>query len=144
MLEMREREGSGVLRTREGRAKWSREASKHSAQVGASQARRGGLPAFSRRPVRQNSVARVETPVQQCTIGLTANNDHTSGAEGLSGPHCGRVPQTGRQNSSRRKTVVSRRFTGNAQGRFTKRAGRALTSTAGRRRLERRMQHSAV
>ena len=77
------------------------------------------------------------------TRGLTANNDNTGGVEGLSGPRRGRVPQTRRQNSFQRKTVVNRRFTRNAQSRFKKRAGRVLTSTASRRRLERRMQHSA-
>ena len=68
------------------------------------------------------------------TGGLSANNDHTCGVEGFSGPRRGRVPA---------KTVENRRFTRSAQSRFTKCAGRVLTSTASRRRLERCMQHSA-
>ena len=158
---------------REDHGKWGREASKDSSEVGIPQLRDKEAPQYSAevgnrksrrianetrrsrdirgKTVRQNSVACVETPAQQCrrekerwdTGGLTANNDHTGGVEGLSGPHRGRVPQTRRQNCFQRKTVVNRRFTRRAGSRFTKRAGRVLTSTASRRRLERCMQHSA-
>ena len=51
-------------------------------------------------------------------------NDDTGGVEGLSGPRLGRVPQTRRQNSFQRKTVVYRRFTRSAHSRFTKRETR--------------------
>ena len=50
-MQMREREGSDVLGAREDRGKGSRDASKHPAEVDASQVRQGGLAAFSRRPV---------------------------------------------------------------------------------------------
>ena len=54
----------------------------------------------------QRQVPTIQT-VQETvdTRGLAANNDHTVGVEGLSGPHCGRVWQTRRQNSFQRKTV---------------------------------------
>ena len=44
------------------------------------------------------------------TRGLAANNDH----EGLSGPRRDGVPQTRRQNTFQRNTVVNRRFTRSA------------------------------
>ena len=83
MLEMREREGSDVLGAREDRGKWGREASKHlaevdipqervkevsqySAEVDAPQARQGGSLDIQQKTVRQNSVACVGTPAQQC------------------------------------------------------------------------------
>ena len=164
MLKLREREGSGVLGAREDRGKLGggksaevsfprRRRSPELSQCSAeSRSRSEALTgAFGRRPVLAESRCMRGWPPRSSarekerrdTGGLPANNDHTGGVEGLSGPRRGGVPQTRRQNSFQRKTVVNRRFTRSAQSRFTKRAGRVLTSAASRRRPERRMQHSA-
>ena len=154
MLEMREREGSGVLGAREDPGRRGREVSKYSVEIDASQERQCGLTPFSRsRYTASDALTRAlgrrralaeyrsmrEWPPRSCarererwdTGGLTANNEHTCGFEGLSGPRRGRVPQMRRQNSFQRKTVVNRRFTRSGQCSFTKRAGCVLTSPAG-------------
>ena len=127
MLEMREREGSDVLGAREDPGRRGREASKHSAEVGIPQGRDahrrshsiqqkvGAAVRLSQEPSDEDHVAEFNCmrgwPPRRSarekerwdTRGLAANNDHTGGVEGLSGPRRGRAPKTRRQNSSQRK-----------------------------------------
>ena len=72
MLEMREREGSDVLGAHEDRGKGGTEASKHSAEVDASQVRQGCLAAFSRKPdpqVRRSQEPFDEDELARCLRG---------------------------------------------------------------------------
>ena len=92
---MIEREGSDVLGAREDRGKGGKEASKPSAEVG----RKGGAWPHKKNTRRIQMYAwggprgSAREKERWDTGGLTANNDHTGGVEGLSGPRRGRVPQ---------------------------------------------------
>ena len=163
MLEMREREGSDVLGAREDRGNWGREASKHSSEVGFPQERDKEVSQYSAeadasrdkdvsRPSAEDRTAEFRCMREDAraaererwdTRGLTANNDWWCRRLRRTTPWWSPADEKNRQNSFQRKTVVNRRFTRSAQSRFTKRAGRVLTSTASRRRLERCMRHSA-
>ena len=114
-------------------------------KVDASQMRQGGLAAFSRKSELQ--VRRSQEPsdedeysqnsgatAQQCKRERDRTREvlpRTMTTHVVLKPHRGGVPQTRRQSSLQRETVVNRRCTRSAQSRFMMRAGRVRVQPAG-------------